>query len=156
MSLHLLIKECRNSILARRLRILLAIQLTIVHFEEAPRQSISKCLLSTLRLPVQQAISDNHSIFKSLLDAGFIVTALFRPGGNASALIHTQSLHQSSRRSHLRLTPLQPALLGIDVIISCVATLAIGSQKPLIDALVAAGVRRFIQAEFGMDSANGL
>ncbi|KAK1471784.1 isoflavone reductase [Colletotrichum tamarilloi] len=150
-------KECRNSILARRLRILLAIQLTIVHFEEAPKQSISICLLSTLRLPVQQAISDNHSIFKSLLDAGFIVTALFRPGGNASALIHTQSHHQSSRRPHLlRLTPLQPALLGIDIIISCVSTLGIGSQKPLIDALVAAGVRRFIQAEFGMDSANGL
>ncbi|UQC83941.1 isoflavone reductase [Colletotrichum lupini] len=134
MSLHLLVKECRNSILARRLRILLAIQLTIVHFEEAPKQSISICLLCTLRLPVQQAISDNHSIFKSLLDAGFISTPSPPP------------THPTPTRSPL----------GLDIIISCVATLAIGSQKPIIDVLVAAGVRRFIQAEFGMDSANGL
>ena len=47
-----------------------------------------------------------------------------------------------------------PALLGAEVVVSCLATLAIGGQNPLIDASVAAGVKRFIPAEFGMDSAN--
>lgn len=42
------------------------------------------------------------------------------------------------------------------MVISCLATLAIVSQNPLIDASVAAGVKRFIPAEFGMDSQNPL
>ncbi len=48
------------------------------------------------------------------------------------------------------------ALQGVEVVISCLATLAIGSQNSLIDASVAAGVKRFIPAEFGMDSRNPL
>ncbi|KAK1622712.1 hypothetical protein BDP81DRAFT_399952 [Colletotrichum phormii] len=94
-------------------------------------------------------------ILKSLLDAGFTVTVLSRIGGNASAL----PSHSNLTIKVVDLTSfdsLHPALLGIDVVISCVATLAIGSQKPIIDASVAAGVNRFIPAEFGMDSANPL
>ncbi|KAK1707559.1 oxidoreductase CipA-like protein [Colletotrichum acutatum] len=94
-------------------------------------------------------------ILKSLLNAGFIVTALSRPGGNASAL----PSHPSLIVKVVDLTSsdsLQPALLEIDVVISCVATLAICIQKSLVDASVASEVKRFIPAEFGMDSANAL
>jgi hypothetical protein len=94
-------------------------------------------------------------ILKALLDAGFPVTVLSRNGGNAAVLtphpkIAIKKVNFDSVES------LTSALHGVDVVISCVATLAIGSQNPLIDASVAAGVRRFIPAEFGMDSANEL
>ncbi|QKX57765.1 uncharacterized protein TRUGW13939_04885 [Talaromyces rugulosus] len=94
-------------------------------------------------------------ILKALLDAGFPVTVLSRNGGNAAVLtpypkIVIKKVNFDSVES------LTSALHGVDVVISCVATLAIGSQNPLIDASVAAGVRRFIPAEFGMDSANEL
>ncbi|EQB47932.1 hypothetical protein CGLO_12871 [Colletotrichum gloeosporioides Cg-14] len=94
-------------------------------------------------------------ILKVLLDAGFRVTALTRNGGNLSRLpIHSgldiMEVDINSAESLL------PALAGIDVVISCLATLAIGGQKPLIDAAVSAGVKVFIPAEFGMDSTNSL
>lgn len=95
-------------------------------------------------------------ILNALLDAGVYVTVLSREGGSNS----------SKLKPHPRLTikvvnfnsveTLTFTLLGIDIVISCLATLAIGSQNPLIDAAVAAGVKRFIPAEFGMDSANAL
>ncbi|KAL4861048.1 hypothetical protein BDV12DRAFT_204414 [Aspergillus spectabilis] len=44
----------------------------------------------------------------------------------------------------------------IEIVISALATHAIGAQNPLIDAAVNAGARRFIPAEFGMDSMNPL
>ncbi|KAI1380556.1 hypothetical protein F4677DRAFT_190753 [Hypoxylon crocopeplum] len=94
-------------------------------------------------------------ILEALLGAGYSVTVLSRLGGNSARL-----------RPHPNLTikevdfnsvqSLTPALSGAQVVVSCLATLAISSQNPLIDASVAAGVRRFIPAEFGMDSQNPL
>ena len=94
-------------------------------------------------------------VLESLLSAQYRVTVLSRIGGNSSRL-----------RPHPNLTikevdfdsvpSLTTALGGVQVVISCLATLAIGSQNPLIDASVAAGVKRFIPAEFGMDSRNPL
>jgi uncharacterized protein YbjT (DUF2867 family) len=94
-------------------------------------------------------------ILKALLDASFPVTVLSRKGGNSTVLtgypqIVIKNVNFDSVES------LTSALHGVDVVISCVATLAIGSQNPLIDASVTAGVRRFIPAEFGMDSGNEL
>ena len=45
---------------------------------------------------------------------------------------------------------------AVEVVVSCLATLAIGAQNPLIDACIATGVKRFIPAEFGMNSKNSL
>lgn len=94
-------------------------------------------------------------ILSALLAANHRVTALSRIGGNSSKLsphanLIIKEVDFSSADS------ITPALSGVEVVISCVATLAIGSQNPLIDASVAAGVRRFIPAEFGMDSQNAL
>ncbi|KAI0014120.1 oxidoreductase CipA-like protein [Xylariaceae sp. FL0662B] len=94
-------------------------------------------------------------ILEALLGAEFYVTVLSRIGGNSSRL-----------RPHVNLTikevdfncveSLTAALRAAEVVVSCLATAAIGSQNPLIDASVAAGARRFIPAEFGMDSQNPL
>lgn len=92
-------------------------------------------------------------ILKALLDAGFGVTALSRIGGNSSRL----TPHPNLTIKEVDFTSVQsmtPALQGAQVVVSCLATLAIGSQNPLIDAAVDAGVKRFIPAEFGMDSQN--
>ncbi|KZL80148.1 oxidoreductase -like protein [Colletotrichum incanum] len=94
-------------------------------------------------------------ILKALLDADFSVTVLSRRGGNASKLSHHPNLSVKEVEFH-SVESLRPALLGVEVVVSCLATLAIDSQNPLIDASVAAGVKRFISAEFGMDSWNDL
>ncbi|RYP75072.1 hypothetical protein DL770_007483 [Monosporascus sp. CRB-9-2] len=94
-------------------------------------------------------------ILEALLGAEFSVTVLSRIGGNSSRLRPHPNL-SIKEVDFNSVQSLTPALLGTQVVISCLATLAIGSQNPLIDATVAAGVKRFIPAEFGMDSQNPL
>ena len=92
-------------------------------------------------------------VLEALLEATFAVTVLSRTGGNSSRLEAHPHL-TISEVDFQSVQSLTPALRGIDVVVSCMATLAIGSQNALIDAAVAAGVKRFIPAEFGMDSLN--
>lgn len=92
-------------------------------------------------------------ILHAVLEAGFNVTVLSRVGGNSSKLrphpkLVVKEVDFNSTDS------LVSALEGVEAVVSCLATLAIGSQNPLIDAAVAVGVNRFIPAEFGMDSQN--
>jgi uncharacterized protein YbjT (DUF2867 family) len=94
-------------------------------------------------------------ILKALLDARLSVTVLSRVGGNSSKLKGFPDI-TIKEVDFSRSDSIQPALAGVTVVVSCLATLAIGSQKALIDAACAAGVRRFIPAEFGMDSLNSL
>jgi uncharacterized protein YbjT (DUF2867 family) len=94
-------------------------------------------------------------ILSALLSAGYTVTVLTRINGNHSKI----PSHPNITVAHVDFTSvasLTPTLRGIAVVISCLATSAMGAQNPLIDAAVAAGVRRFIPAEFGMDSQNAL
>ncbi|KAL2826131.1 hypothetical protein BDW59DRAFT_145559 [Aspergillus cavernicola] len=96
-------------------------------------------------------------ILTALLAANHPVTVLSRIGGNSSKLTPHANLtikevdFTSTASLTAALQESQP-----EIVVSCLATLAIGSQNPLIDAAVAAGVKRFIPAEFGMDSANPL
>lgn len=92
-------------------------------------------------------------ILKALLDANFSITVLSRFGGNSSKLPQHPNL-TIKEVDFTSVHSLTPALQGVEIVISCLATLAISAQNPLIDASVAAGVRRFIPAEFGMDSQN--
>jgi uncharacterized protein YbjT (DUF2867 family) len=95
------------------------------------------------------------SVLEALLSENFRVTVLSRIGGNSSKLTSHSNL--TIMEVDFKSTEsLVAALQGVEVVISCLATLAIGCQNPLIDASVAAGVRRFIPAEFGMDSRNPL
>ncbi|CZR70290.1 related to 2`-hydroxyisoflavone reductase [Phialocephala subalpina] len=93
------------------------------------------------------------SVLEALLGADYSVTVLSRIHGTSYKLaahpnLTIEEVDFNSTQS------LIAALQETEVVISCLATLAIGSQNPLIDASVAAGVRRFIPAEFGMDSRN--
>ncbi|KAH7088479.1 oxidoreductase CipA-like protein [Paraphoma chrysanthemicola] len=92
-------------------------------------------------------------ILSALLTAGYPVTVLSRIGGNSSKLTPHTNLTVKSV-DFTSVPSLCEALEGVEVVVSCVATSAMGSQNPLIDACIAAGVRRFIPAEFGMDSQN--
>ncbi|KAI2618576.1 oxidoreductase CipA-like protein [Hypomontagnella submonticulosa] len=94
-------------------------------------------------------------VLKGLLDAGFHVTALSRKGGKSARLIPHLSL-TIKEVDFGSVEDLTVILRGAEIVVSCLATSATGSQKPLIDASVVAGVKRFIPAEFGMDSQNPL
>jgi uncharacterized protein YbjT (DUF2867 family) len=98
-----------------------------------------------LGLPIQSA----------LLSAGYPVIALSRVGGNHSKLPPHPNL-TIKEVDFTSVSDLIGALQDVKVVVSCLATSAMGSQTPLIDASVAAGVKRFIPAEFGMDSQNPL
>ncbi|TVY46153.1 Isoflavone reductase-like protein [Lachnellula occidentalis] len=95
------------------------------------------------------------SVLEALLGANLHVTVLSRIHGNSSKLAPHSNL-TITEVDFNSTQSLVAALQGAQVVISCLATLAIGSQNPLIDASVAAGVTRFIPAEFGMDSRNPL
>lgn len=96
-------------------------------------------------------------ILTTLLHSKYTVTVLSRIGGSSSKLQPHPNL-TIKEVDFTSVASLTGALQDSrpEAVISCLATLAIGSQNPLIDASVAAGVKRFIPAEFGMDSMNPL
>lgn len=94
-------------------------------------------------------------VLEVLLRAELPVTVLTRIGGNSAKLKKHRNV-VVKEVDFGNIESIKPALEGITVVVSCLATLAIGSQNALIDAACAAGVRRFIPAEFGMDSLNEL
>lgn len=87
------------------------------------------------------------TIVKSLVDAGFEVTVLSQSGNTSSlpSAVKTVKVDYSSQES------LVAALKGQDAFVS---TIPKHDQQPaLIDAAIAAGVKRFIPSEFGSNIA---
>ncbi|KAL4881684.1 hypothetical protein BJY04DRAFT_218125 [Aspergillus karnatakaensis] len=97
-------------------------------------------------------------ILSALLDANYPVTALTRQSSQSTSSLPNHPNLTIARVDFTSVESLTSALQESqsDIVISALATLAIGAQNPLIDAAVAAGVKRFIPAEFGMDSLNPL
>ena len=87
----------------------------------------------------------------------FTVRVLSRVGGNSSKLKpHPRlTIHEVDFSSAESIAPVLAAS-SVEVVVSCLATIAIGGQNQLIDASVMAGVKCFIPAEFGMDSLEPL
>ncbi|TRX91568.1 hypothetical protein FHL15_007573 [Xylaria flabelliformis] len=88
------------------------------------------------------------AVVNELVDAGFEVTVLTRgsststfPAGVASKAVDYTSVES-----------LTSALQGQDAVVSIIASVAVAGQKPLVDAAVAAGVRRIIPSEFGINT----
>ncbi|KAI0102660.1 hypothetical protein GGR51DRAFT_282802 [Nemania sp. FL0031] len=83
-----------------------------------------------------------------LVNAGFAVTVLTREGSTSTfpSGVASKAVDYSSVES------LTSALEGQDALVSTIATVAIAGQRPLVDAAVAAGVRRFIPSEFGINT----
>ncbi|KAI0411092.1 hypothetical protein F5X98DRAFT_381091 [Xylaria grammica] len=89
-----------------------------------------------------------RAIVGGLVDAGFAVTVLTREGSTATfpAGVATKAVDYSSLES------LKAALAGQDAVVSTITTVAVGAQQLLVDAALAAGVRRFIPSEFGLNT----
>jgi uncharacterized protein YbjT (DUF2867 family) len=88
--------------------------------------------------------------FQALVDAGFQVTVLTRtqkPGAYASNVKVIEVDFTS-------VDSLTAALKGTDAVVSTVGGAAVESQTTLINAAVAAGVKRFIPSDFGNVTTN--
>ena len=88
---------------------------------------------------------------KALVDSGkFNVTVVKRPTSKATfpASVKIASADTSSVES------VTAAFQGQDAVISAVGNEGLQGQHVLIDAAVAAGVKRFLPSEFGSDIAN--
>lgn len=80
-----------------------------------------------------------------LKDSPFNVTVLSRPGSKATF----PSGAKVVKADYESVSSLKDAFQGQDAVISLVAGVAIGDQNKLIDASIAAGVKRFFPSEFG-------
>jgi len=90
-------------------------------------------------------------ILKELLKSGlFEVTALTRESSNHSL----PSEVKVTKVDYSNLESLTSALEGQDALVCSLASLAVPSQRLLIDAAVKAGVKRVIPSEFGCDLHN--
>lgn len=89
-------------------------------------------------------------VLKALIDAGFQVKVLTRSKkpGAFDASVNVVEVDFVSIES------LTAALKGVDAVVSTVAGTAIDGQTVLIDAAVAAGVKRFIPSEYGSVTTN--
>ena len=80
--------------------------------------------------------------------AGFHVTALSR----ASSTSTPPAGVEVKRVDYGNPEALEAALAGQDALVSTVTTAAAGQQRPFLDAAFAAGVKRVIPAEFGVNT----
>ncbi|OIW26650.1 isoflavone reductase [Coniochaeta ligniaria NRRL 30616] len=89
------------------------------------------------------------AVAQALLDSGFAVTAITRPT-STSTFPSSISVRRADVTS---VSDLTAALAGQDAVVAASATefVVAGGQDPLIDAAVAAGVKRFVPGEFGHD-----
>lgn len=83
----------------------------------------------------------------ALLNAGFTVTVLTRHSSAATF----PSTAKVLRVDYENLADLTQALQSQDALVSTLTTFSIATQKLLIDAAIAAGVKRFLPSEFGSD-----
>ena len=88
-------------------------------------------------------------VVKELIRSGFSVTALTRSDSNTfPPEVEVQKVDYND------LDELTKALKGQDAVVSTITTAGIESQKNLVDAVVAAGVKRIIPSEYGCDLSN--
>ncbi|KAK0665968.1 hypothetical protein QBC41DRAFT_231670 [Cercophora samala] len=91
------------------------------------------------------------SIVHHLLSAGFTVTGLTRASSTNSTPVYPDSVtvHKVDFASF---DSLRSALDGQDAVVSVVGSPGVAAQKLAVDAAVAAGVKRFIPSEFGVNT----
>jgi len=92
------------------------------------------------------------AIVKELVANNFRVTVLTRKGSSSARDIQKSELLHFAEIDYSDVKGMTDVLRGIDIIVSTVGNPGLDNQIPLIDAAVAAGVKRFIPSEFGADS----
>ncbi|KAI0099982.1 NAD(P)-binding protein [Hypoxylon sp. NC0597] len=87
-------------------------------------------------------------VVQELLKAGFKVTAFTREDSTTTFPPNVPS----KKVDYQSVESLTSALEGQDAVVSTIATVAIAGQTPLVDAAIAAKVKRFIPSEFGINT----
>jgi hypothetical protein len=87
-------------------------------------------------------------LIKTLLFSGFSVTALIRES-STSTFPPGVTVKKADFESVQSLTA---ALRGQDAVVSAISSSVIGGQYPIVDAAIAAKVKRFIPSEFGINT----
>ncbi|KAJ8115256.1 hypothetical protein OPT61_g3047 [Boeremia exigua] len=88
------------------------------------------------------------SILKAFLASSFNTSVLSREGSNSTFPSGVKVL----RADYESVDSLKQAFQGQDAVISIVGGGALGDQNKLIDAAIAAGVKRFLPSEFGSNT----
>lgn len=91
------------------------------------------------------------AVHKALLDGGFEITILSREGSTSTDSLPSHPKQQIVKVNFDDVNSITSALQGVEGLVSNVASHALLSQKKIIDAAVAAGVKRFLPSEFGSD-----
>ncbi|KAL9084902.1 MAG: hypothetical protein Q9165_007855 [Trypethelium subeluteriae] len=89
------------------------------------------------------------SIVTQLVEAGFTVTTLTRQDSKSTPPAGTKAIPVD----YTSVASLTAALRGQDAVVSTLSPAAV-DQIPLIDAAIAAGVKRILPSEFGCDTLN--
>ncbi|KAI1498996.1 hypothetical protein F5X99DRAFT_296986 [Biscogniauxia marginata] len=92
--------------------------------------------------------SIGRPVVDELVKAGFQVTVFTRENSTSTL----PSGVNSKKVNYESVESLKPALEGQDAVVSTIASAAIGGQSPIVDAAVAAKVKRFIPSEFGINT----
>ncbi|KND88110.1 hypothetical protein TOPH_07180 [Tolypocladium ophioglossoides CBS 100239] len=91
------------------------------------------------------------AVLERLVSSGkFNIKVLRRNGSKSTFALGTQVVDVDFES----VDSLKAALAGQDAVVAPLGALALGIQKPLIDAAIAAGVQRFLPSEFGADLSN--
>lgn len=90
------------------------------------------------------------SVLRAFLSSSFNTSVLSREGSNSTFPSDVNVL----RANYDSFNSLKQAFQGQDAVISLVGGSALGDQNKLIDAAIAAGVKRFIPSEFGSNTPN--
>lgn len=91
------------------------------------------------------------AILKALLDAGFDVTVLSREGSTSADSLASHPNQKIAKVNFDNVDSMTSALKGVEGLVSNLSSSALLTQKPLIDAAIAAGVKRFLPSDFGSD-----
>jgi len=92
-------------------------------------------------------------VVKELVDAGFDVTAVRRSGSSEGQTSLPPGVVAIKTVDYTSLDDLKAAFDGQDAVVSVLATASVGApQRLAVDAAVAAGVKRFIPSEFGINT----
>jgi uncharacterized protein YbjT (DUF2867 family) len=109
------------------------------------------CIQKNILIIIQAGGNLGPAILYALLHhSSFNTTVLSREGSSSTFPLGVKVL----RANYDSMDSLKTAFMGQDVVVSLVAGAVLGNQNKLIDAAIAAGVKRFLPSEFGSNTTD--
>jgi len=96
------------------------------------------------------------AVLNALLEAGFQVVVLSRKDSSSTDSLPQHPNQTITKVDYFDIAGLTTVLEATNVVVSTLASKALDTQKPLIDASVAAGLKRYLPSDFGSDLHNPL